>query len=71
MTDTDLFTQAAAAREVGVTRAAVTNRLTANKFKAGDTAELAGSTFITRLGIKRWKAERAAQAKKLLGMSDA
>lgn len=65
MSESDLFTQAAAAREMGVTRAAVAQRLARNQFRKGDTDEVAGSTFITRRALTRWKAERAEKARKL------
>lgn len=62
--DTALFTQAAAARAVGVERQAVTNRFMRNKWAPGETIEIHGSTLITGLGVKRWKKERDELEKK-------
>ena len=58
MKDTDLFTQAAAAREMGVTSSAVDFRRRQGNFRPNETTEIGGKIFFYRRGLKRWKRER-------------
>lgn len=62
MTKAQLFTQARAARALGVSRAAVADRIQRGRL---ETQEVAGNTFVTARGLARWKADRARRAKQL------
>lgn len=61
-TAADLFTPSAAAREVGVTRQAVNDRIASGKMRV---TEIGGVTFVTRKEIAAWKEDRRRRARAL------
>ena len=63
---TDLFTQAAAARYVGVSRKSVKDRADADKL---ETEDAHGVVLYTRRSLDEWKAERAARGTALVKAS--
>lgn len=63
MTDSDLFTRAAAARHVGVSTQAVTDRADAGKLPF---EMVHGAKLYHRRDLEAWKAERQVRAQKVL-----
>lgn len=63
MTPQDLFTKAAAAREMGVTATAVRDRIQKGKLAS---KIVGGVEFVTRAGIDHWKKERADRGRQLI-----